>query len=54
MPKTPEQVAALAYFHSMAGEMARMAVKQELLVMAHLFEMAEHEAAGVGDSKVVN
>lgn len=50
-PKTKIKTDALAYFHAMAGQLAGMARKENLPTLAHLFEMAEHEAAGLGDGK---
>lgn len=38
---------AASYFHTIAGELARMARKQNLPVLAYIFGMAEHEAAGL-------
>lgn len=42
---------ATSYFHTMAGELARLARAQGLPVLGYLFEMAEHEAAGLGDGR---
>jgi hypothetical protein len=50
LPKV-EPTEATSYFHSMAGELARMARDQGLPVLAHIFDMAEHEAAGLGDGR---
>lgn len=41
------------YIHAMAGQMAKMAHQENEPVLARLLEMAEHEAAGLGDSKAM-
>ncbi len=43
-----EPLGARAYLHSMAAQLAKMARDNGLETLACIFDMAEHEAAGLG------